>query len=346
MIPIQGWRLRGLPVWAAAIAALFIAVTLGIAIGSVPIHPVSVWEIIIGRFTGQHEPSAHDQIVWNLRFPRVILAAASGSVLAIAGAVMQILVRNPLADPFLLGVSSGASVGATAVLLFGAFGSIGLWALSAGAGIGALIATAAVYMVAKSGAELAPTQLILTGVVLSALFSSITSFLIFKGDPNATQGVLFWLLGSFGRATWDQVVVPLIALAVGIAYLAPRRHLLNALAMGDHTARSLGVDVLRLRRMLYILASLLAASTVAVAGVIGFVGLVVPHIARLLVGANHERMLPLSALVGATFMVLADLLARTLASPQEMPLGVISAVIGAPTLLVLLRRGAAKRGAQ
>lgn len=317
---------------------LIVAITLGVAIGSVRLSPGVVWGVIGDRLLGTAQTGPSDQIVWNIRLPRVVLATIAGAALALSGAVMQVLVRNPLADPFLLGVSSGASVGATAVILFGALGSFGLWATSAGAGLGALAAVAAVFVFANSRTGLAPTQLILTGVVMSALFSSITSFLIFQGDPNATQGVLFWLLGSFGRATWEQTVIPLVALGLGVLVLGPRRHLLNALAMGDEAAWSLGVDVRRLRWLLYVVASLLTAATVAVAGVIGFVGLVVPHVCRLLVGVDHRRMLPLSALVGATFMVLADLLARTIVSPQEMPIGVISSAIGAPTLLVLMRR--------
>jgi iron complex transport system permease protein len=166
----------------------------------------------------------------------------------------------------------------------------------------------------------------------------VTSFLIFRGNPQATQSVLFWLLGSFGSANWPQLPIPAIALAVAIGYLMATGRSLNALAMGAEPAASLGVDVHRLRRNLFIVTSLMAGVAVAVSGVIGFVGLVVPHIVRLMVGSDHRRVLPVGVLFGASFMVVGDLLARTIVAPQEMPIGVITAFIGAPTLIVLIRR--------
>ena len=251
-----------------------------------------------------------------------------GATLTTAGTV---------ADPFLLGVSSGASVGASAVLLFGAFASLGVWAISVGSVLGALGAMAAVFLVSRSGRALSPTQLILCGVVLSALFESVTSFLIFRGNPQATQAVLFWLLGSFGLATWPQLPIPAIALTVAIGYLLTLGRSLNALAMCAEPAAALGVDVQALRRNLFI-TSLMAGVAVAVSGIIGFVGLVIPHIVRLMVGSDHRRVLPVGVLFGASFMVLGDLLARVIVAPQEMPIGVITAFIGAPVLIILIRR--------
>jgi iron complex transport system permease protein len=175
-------------------------------------------------------------------------------------------------------------------------------------------------------------------VVMAAFFEAITSFLIFRGNPQATQSILFWLLGSFGLATWPQLPLPAVVLLAAMAYLLAQARSLNALAMGPEAAASLGVDVPRLRRNLFIVASVIAGVAVAVSGVIGFVGLVIPHIVRLLVGSDHRRVLPAGVLIGAAFMVLADLLARTIVAPQEMPIGVITAFIGAPTLLVLIRR--------
>jgi iron complex transport system permease protein len=243
-----------------------------------------------------------------------------------------------LADPFLLGISSGASVGATAVLLWGAFASLGVWAISTGSVIGSLVAMAVVFFVSRTGRQIAPTQLILCGVVLSALFESITSFMIFRGNPQATQSVLFWLLGSFGLANWTQLPIPALALVVAITYLVLQGRSLNALAMGAEPAASLGVDVRRIRRNLFVVTSLMAGVAVAVSGIIGFVGLVVPHIVRMMVGSDHRRVLPVGAVFGAAFMVIGDLLARTIVAPQEMPIGVITAFIGAPTLIVLIRR--------
>jgi iron complex transport system permease protein len=311
---------------------------LGVAIGSVGLSPAQVWRVIEDHVAGRPRTSVADEIVWQIRMPRVLLAALVGAALTTAGTVVQALVRNALADPFLLGVSSGASVGATAVLLFGVFASLGVWALSLGSVLGAMGAMATVFVVSRSGRQLAPTQLILCGVVLSAMFEAVASFLLFKGNPQATQAVLFWLLGSFGNATWAQLPIPAAALVVGMGYLLAQARNLNALAMGSEPAAALGVEVAGLRRNLFVVTSLMVGVAVAVSGVIGFVGLVIPHIVRLVVGSDHRRVLAVGVPVGAAFMAAADLMARTIVSPQEMPIGVITAFIGAPTLLVLIRR--------
>jgi iron complex transport system permease protein len=329
----------------ACAALLLVSITFGVAIGSVALSPAAVWRVIVDRMAGRPTHSVADQIVWQIRLPRVLLAASVGAALTTAGTVVQVLVRNALADPFLLGVSSGASVGATAVLLFGAFASLGIWAISFGSVIGALAAVTTVFLVSRQDRQLAPTQLILCGVVLSALFESTTSFLIFKGNPQATQSVLFWLLGSFGNANWAQLIIPVVALVAAMVYLLAQGRALNALAMGAEPAASVGVNVHRLRRNLFAVTSLMVGVAVAVSGVIGFVGLVVPHIVRLLVGSDHRRVLPVGVLFGALFMVVGDLLACTIVAPQEMPIGVITAFIGAPTLIVLIRRRPYRYGA-
>ena len=327
------------PVMLAGSAVLLLVVmAAAVGIGSVAVSPGAVWHVITSHLAGRQAATVNDEIIWQIRLPRVLLAAVVGAALTTAGTVVQVLVRNPLADPYLLGISSGASVGATAVLLFGAFASLGLWAVSAGSIIGALLAMATVFAVARQGGTLAPTQLILCGVVMAAFFEAITSFLIFRGNPQATQSVLFWLLGSFGLATWSQLPLPAASLLAVVGYLITQGRALNALAMGPEAAASLGVEVHRLRRDLYIATSLVAGVAVAVSGVIGFVGLVVPHIVRLLVGSDHRRVLPAGALAGAAFMTAADLLARTIVAPQEMPIGVITAFIGAPALVILIRR--------
>ncbi len=322
----------------ACLVFLLTTMTAGVAIGSVPLSPAQVWHVVVAGLAGHAPNTVAGIIVWQIRLPRVLLAAVVGAALTTAGAVVQVLVRNALADPFLLGVSSGASVGATAVLLLGAFASLGQWAISVGSVLGALAAMAAVFLVSRTGSSLSPTQLILCGVVMSALFESVTSFLIFRGNPQATQSVLFWLLGSFGLASWNQLPIPAVALAAAMVYLLAQGRTLNALAMGSEPAAALGVDVHALRRNLFVVTSLMAGVAVAVSGIIGFVGLVVPHIVRLMVGSDHRRVLPTGALFGASFMVLGDLLARTIVAPQEMPIGVITAFIGAPTLIVLIRR--------
>jgi iron complex transport system permease protein len=322
----------------ACTALLLVSMVVGVAVGSVPLSPGAVLQVIADHLAGHPRDTVADAIVWEIRLPRVLLAALVGATLATAGTVVQVLVRNALADPYLLGVSSGASVGATAVLLFGAFASLGAWAISAGSVLGALGAMGAVFLVSRQRRALSPTQLILCGVVLSALFESVTSFLIFRGNPQATQAVLFWLLGSFGLATWQQLPVPGVVLAAAMLYLLSQARALNAMALGAGPAAALGVDVHRMRRDLFIATSLMAGVAVAVSGVIGFVGLVVPHIVRLMVGSEHRRVLPAGMLFGASFMVLGDLLARVIVAPQEMPIGVITSFIGAPMLITLIRR--------
>jgi iron complex transport system permease protein len=317
---------------------LVVVMALGVTFGSVGLGPAAIWQVLIDHLTGHPKGTVADEIVWQIRVPRVLLAAVVGAALTTAGTVVQALVRNALADPFLLGVSSGASVGATLVLLFGAFASLGIWALSAGSVLGAVGAMAAVFLVSRNDRQLAPTQLILCGVVLSAMFEAVTSFLIFRGNPQATQSVLFWLMGSFGNANWTQLPIPGAVLLIGMGFLLAQARALNALAMGAEPAASLGVNVAGLRRNLFVVSSLMVGVAVAVSGIIGFVGLVVPHIVRLMVGSDHRRVIPVGVLFGASFMVVGDLMARTIVSPQEMPIGVITAFIGAPSLLVLIRR--------
>jgi iron complex transport system permease protein len=324
-------------VLASCTLLVLIVISAAVGIGSVVISPAAAWHVVISHLTGRSAGTVDDEIIWQIRLPRVLLAAVVGAALTTAGTVVQVLVRNALADPYLLGISSGASVGATAVLLFGAFASLGLWAISAGSIVGALVAMATVFAVARQGGTLAPTQLILCGVVMAAFFEASTSLVIYRGYPQATQSILFWLLGSFGLASWSQLPIPAICLLAAVGYLVTKGRALNALAMGPGAAASLGIDVARLRRDLYIATSLVAGVAVAVSGVIGFVGLVVPHIVRLLVGSDHRRVLPVGALAGAAFMTAADLLARTIVAPQEMPIGVINAFIGAPALVILIR---------
>lgn len=326
---------------AVGISLLLLAMVLGVMIGPTTLSAGTVIHALWGHLVG-HEASdvVADQIIWQIRLPRVLLAAVVGAALTTAGTVLQALVRNPLADPFILGISSGASVGATAVLLFGAFSALGLWALSVGSVAGALLAMLIVFVIAVDGGQLTPTRLILCGVALSAVFSAISSFLIYHGNPQAAQAVVFWLMGSFGRASWSQLWFPAACLAVAVTYLLSQARGLNALSVGAEAATALGVEVERLRRRLYVVTSLIAGVAVAVSGVIGFVGLVVPHILRLSLGNNHRVTLPVGLLWGAAFMVTADLLARVAVAPQEMPMGVITAFIGGPIFLFLIHRRA------
>lgn len=308
--------------------------------GSVPYSTSQVWEVVAAHLSGTPATDqATDSVVWALRMPRGIVAAIVGAGLALAGVMMQTLVRNPLADPYLLGISSGASVGATAVITFGFLGSLGLYAVSGGALLGALVATATVYAVTMAQGGITPLRLILSGVVLSSAFSAIASFLVFRGpDARAAQSVMFWMLGSVSGAQWDRILLPLLVvliMATGMLCIAPQ---CDALAAGEDTAAALGVRVGALRQVLFASQALLVGVLVAVAGGIGFVGLVIPHLARMLVGSQHRRLIPSAMLLGALFLIWVDVVARIAAPPQEVPLGVVTGLVGAPLFLILMGR--------
>ena len=281
-------------------------------------------------------PRLHDAIVWELRLPRVLTAAAVGAGLAIAGAVMQSLTRNPLADPYLLGLSSGASLGAAFVLLLG----VGVL-LPVAAFVGALAALAATLALARTGGgALTPTRAVLAGLAISQLASAGTSFVIFWTDKgDSYHEIAAWLMGSLAGATWPSVGIAVGALVVGGAVLTVWAGRLDAFAFGDTAAASLGVDPNRTRWFLMTVVALLTGALVAVSGSIGFVGLLVPHAVGQLTGPAHRRLLPVAALAGGVLLVWADTLARTVFDPRELPVGIVTALLGAPVFAWLLRRG-------
>ena len=326
------------------LAAAAVSFVISLTFGSVAYDAIDVWDVVaahIGIIPGDDVfGSTIDSVVWSLRAPRGLLALIVGAGLALAGVVMQTLVRNPLADPYLLGVSSGASVGATAVITIGVFTSFGLYAISVGALFGALAATAIVYLITLAQGGLTPLRLILTGVVASSAFSALASFLVFKAqDARAAQGVMFWMLGSVVGAQWDRLLLPALVVLAAFLILMFMSNPLDAMAAGPDTAAALGVNVEQLRQILFFIQALLVGAMVAVAGGIGFVGLVIPHLARIMVGSLHRRLLPIAMVLGAVFMVWVDVIARIAAPPQEIPLGVVTGVLGAPLFLLLMGRG-------
>lgn len=286
---------------------------------------------------------SQDQAVWSFRVPRTLLAGIAGASLALAGALLQANVRNPLAEPYILGVSAGAGVGAVLAIVAGST-AVGGLGLNASAFAGAAAATALVYLLAKQDGVIAPSRLILAGVALGSLLSAITNFLTITTDAQNVYSVLFFLLGSVSAATYPQLLLPGLALGFISIFAMLRSRALNAFLAGDETATALGVNVERMRQMLLLATALLTATTVAVCGGIGFVGLVVPHAARMLVGSDHRRMLPVTIFGGALFLMLTDLLARTVAQPAEIPLGILTATVGAPFFLWLMRGNGAVRG--
>ncbi|GAA2086901.1 FecCD family ABC transporter permease [Actinomadura alba] len=322
--------------------ALLLSVLAGIALGPTVVPPGDVVHFLIAALTGgsiQAEDVTGYSIVWHVRTPRVLLAAVVGAGLSVVGVAIQALVRNALADPFVLGISSGASVGAAAVVVFGVFAGLGVYAISAAAFAGALGATVLVYLAARGPLGLTPLRLLLTGVALTYGFQAVMSMLVFL-SPNAqaARTVLFWLLGSLGGASWQSLPLVTVSVVVSIVVLLRSSRALDVLSMGDETAASLGVDAQALRRRLFLLTAVATGLIVAVSGAIPFVGLILPHMLRILVGSTHRRVFVIAPLAGACFLVWVDVLARTLVPPEELPLGVITALVGVPVFITLMRR--------
>lgn len=285
------------------------------------------------------------RIIVDSRLPRVLLAILIGGGLSAVGLVVQAMVRNALADPYVLGISSGASVGATSVVLFGTFGALGIYALSTAAFVGALAATFLVYLMARSAAGLVPLRLVLTGTALGYGFSAITTVLVFLAPHgDGARSVMFWLLGSLSAATWQMVPLAAVVTVVGLGIIAACARRLNALSMGDEVSAALGLDASKFRLLLFVVAAAMTGCFVSICGAVGFVGLVVPHVARMLVGADHRRLIVVVPVLGSVFLVSADLLARTLVPPQELPLGAITAAVGVPVFVLLMRRRGALMG--
>lgn len=322
---------------------IVLAVTL-VAVGcaAVTVGPAGISLDDVARSVAHHigipgvaSPSTlSDAIVWQLRLPRVLTAAAVGAGLAISGAVMQSVTRNPLADPYLLGVSSGASLGAVAVLVVGIS-----FALPAAAFVGAFLALIATLTIARTGASLSTGRAVLAGLAIAQLCAAGTSFVIFwsaKGDSY--RDILNWLLGSLAGSTWSTTLISVTALIIvggAIIVLAPR---LDAFAFGDTAASALGINVTATRWLFLGAVALLTGAMVSVSGAIGFVGLILPHMVRGFSGPSHRRLLPLTALAGAAFLVIADTAARTLFDPRELPVGIVTAFIGVPVFVILIRR--------
>jgi iron complex transport system permease protein len=297
--------------------------------------------ILISLFIGSVSMSPGDllrsEILWQVRMPRVLLAALIGLLLSISGVILQGILRNPLADPYVLGISAGGAIGAAVSIALGAqFVILGMSSVPITAFITSLAAVFVVYKLSQVAGKTAPETLILAGVALSAFCAAILSLIIILSGN--LQAIYFWLLGSLSSATWSNVitVIPYAIFGTGMAYFFSKE--LNALLLGEEMAQTLGVDVERTRIILVGAASLMTAAAVSVSGLIGFVGLIVPHFIRLLIGPNHKYLIPISALSGMLLMVVTDTISRTILSPTEIPIGIIMALVGAPFFLYLLRR--------
>lgn len=295
--------------------------------GSIPLSTSELWSLLSG-----HGEGMASNIVLELRLPRALAAFAVGGMLALAGAQMQVLLGNPLADPYILGISGGAAIGALLAMLTGA----AAFGINSGALVGALASMLLVFGLAHGRGIWSPSRLLLTGVVVAAGWGALISFLLVMAPQQNLPGMLFWLMGDLAHA--DRALPALLILAFGLLITLPRARSLNLLARGEQQAAALGVEVKPLRLQLYLTASLLTAAAVTIGGSIGFVGLVVPHMLRLIAGSDHRLLLPATVLGGGTLLLVADTLARTLLAPQQLPVGVLTAMLGVPLFLYLLQR--------
>ena len=319
--------------WIGLVLAALVAVSIGLAVGPAELSLAIVWQALLGR--GDQTAVA---IVTDLRLPRVLLAFLVGGSLAVTGAALQALVRNPLADPYLLGLSGGAGLGAVAAIVLHVGGA---WAVPVAALIGALLAVVLVYRLAiVSGSVLDPRVLLLGGVVVGAFAASVMGAVIALSPAPEVRNALLWLLGGFDAASWQALAIFAAYAAVPLVLIYRQSRPLDLLALGEEPAGFLGADVERLKRVLYIAASLLTAAAVSVSGIIGFVGLVIPHAIRLLWGHLHQSLLPAAFLLGGVLLVSADAVARTAFAPLTLPVGVVTAIIGVPVFVVLVRRWA------
>ncbi|MBJ2216345.1 FecCD family ABC transporter permease [Pseudomonas sp. MF7453] len=321
-----------------ALALLLLALLAGVAIGETAIEPQVVLQVLANKLwsAGYVLDPIDEGVVWNYRLTRALVAAACGAGLATCGVILQSLLRNPLADPYLLGISAGASTGAVLVALIGVGG--GLVSLSAGAFVGAMAAFALLTLLARaSGSSSGTGQIILAGIAGSQLFNALTAFLITKSaSSEQARGIMFWLLGNLSGVRWPSVWLAVPVAVVGLAVCLWHRRALDAFTFGSDSAASLGIPVRRVQFVLVACAALVTAVMVSIVGSIGFVGLVIPHAVRLLLGTGHSRLLPASALGGALFLIAADVLSRTLIKGQVIPVGVVTALVGAPVFALIL----------
>ena len=335
-------KLGGMPAFlVGGVILLVISLSLAISVGAVPVPLGTVWGVILNKLSpGLVEETwsrSREAIVWEIRFPRALLATMVGAGLAMVGASLQAVTRNPLADPHLLGISSGGAFGAILALLHtGLF--IGLLTVPLLAFAGALGTTFIVLGVSRFADATSADRLVLAGVAVSFIIMACANVLIFLADPKATHIVVFWMLGGLGLAQWGQLIYPLIILVACAAWLIWKTQDLNAMTVGDETASTLGIPVARFRLAVFVVGALITGVMVAFSGIIGFVGLMVPHVVRMLIGGDYARVLPGSALLGAVFLLWADITARTIMAPEDMPIGIVTGLVGGVFFVWLLGR--------
>lgn len=331
---------------------LFISsIILGISFGAVDIPPYDVYRVFLYKVFGIKIGNLDEilnstlfDIIWGVRMPRVLLGAFAGMALAMVGVIMQATIQNPLGDPYILGLSSGASLGATFSILIGFSGVLSSFGAPLGAFLGALMASIFVYFLARIGGRITPFKMILAGMVISSICSSLTSLIIFLSKDNeGIRTVNFWMMGSLAGAEWSNIVLPIAISVIPLIYFFTQYRNLNLMVLGDETSITLGLNIEKHRKIYMILSSLITGVIVSVCGTIGFVGIMIPHIVRLIFGTDHKTLLPFSALVGAIFLIWADVIARCAITNMELPIGIITSVIGAPFLLWLMVKGTGEK---
>ncbi|MBP5940029.1 iron ABC transporter permease [Streptomyces sp. LBUM 1476] len=327
------------------VVGLVVLVPVAAGVGA---YPIPVGDVLgsvghrVGLRGGELDRVA-ESVLWNVRFPRIVLALLVGASLGCAGALMQGVFGNPLAEPGVIGVSSGAAVGAVAAIAMGV-GFLGSWTVPAFAFVGGLGTALLVYALSRSEGKAEVVTLILTGIAVNAFGGALIGLFLFFADTAAVNQIVFWQLGSLSQATWPKVLAVLPCTVVGLALTPLYSRRLDLLSLGERSARHLGVDVERLRVVLILVIALLTAAAVSVSGIIGFVGLVIPHLLRMAAGPGHRFLVPASALLGAFILLAADLAARTVAAPAELPLGVLTGLLGSPFFFWLLRRTRKRQG--
>ena len=324
------------------ILLLIIVCIVAIGLGAVKVPFDRVVKIILSNIGFKFEKDwsiVEYNIVMYLRLPRILLGALVGGSLAIIGVVMQALIRNKLADPFILGVSSGASVFATLGMLFGTFSVFGVYSLPLSAFIGSAITITFVYTISRNRGKIEITQLLLSGVAVSMMMEGVTRFIVLSA-PNALglHNATFWMSGSLASAKWSYLMLPAVILLICLIILMINYRSLNILLFGEETATTLGISVTKIQKLLIFIASLMSGVVISVSGTIGFVGLMVPHFSRMIIGSNHKKVLPFSLIIGAVLVVFVDIIARVAIAPEELPVGILTAIIGGPIFIYLLRK--------
>ncbi len=342
----RGPWVRGPVLMAILAVALLVSCVVAAGSGAYDISPAEVLGSILHRMglgIGPVPAGLGDDVLWEIRFPRIVLAVLVGAALGTSGAAMQGSFSNPLAEPGVIGVSSGAATGAVAQIVLG-FTIGGTWSVVIAAFLGGLATVFLVYFASRADGKTEVVTLVLTGIAVNALMGALIGLMMFYSDDAELRSITFWTLGSMAQATWSKVAViaPIAITGMLLANVFARQ--LDLLSLGERSARHLGVNVERLRMLSLAIVALLAASAVAVAGIIQFVGLVIPHLVRMAAGPGHRTLMPASALAGATILVVADLFARTIAAPSEVPLGVLTALVGSPFFFWQLRKARSRQG--